>query len=81
MEEFKFNEALASVWDLISLCDGYIQEKRPWEKKEEQKEIISNLLFSLSQISQFLGPFLPQTAEKIKRQMKGKEIEHLFPKA
>jgi methionyl-tRNA synthetase len=81
MEEFKFNEALASVWDLISLCDGYIQEKRPWEKKEKQKEIISNLLFSLSQISQFLGPFLPQTAEKIKRQIKGKEIEHLFPKA
>jgi methionyl-tRNA synthetase len=80
MEEFKFNEALATVWELVNFCDRYIQEKRPWEKKEEQKEIISNLLFSLSQISQFLEPFLPQTAEKIEKQIAGKKVEHLFPK-
>jgi len=50
-------------------------------KREKGKgEIIENLLFSLSQIAEFLEPFLPQTSEKIKKQIKGKKIEHLFPK-
>jgi methionyl-tRNA synthetase len=80
MEEFKFNEVLSSVWELVSFCDGYIQEKRPWEKKKEQKELIENLLFFLSQITKLLEPFLPQSTEKIKEQIEGKKIEHLFPK-
>jgi methionyl-tRNA synthetase len=80
MKEFKFNEALVSIWDLIGFCDKFIEREKPWEERKGQREIIENLLFSLSQIAEFLEPFLPQTSEKIKKQIKGKKIEHLFPK-
>jgi methionyl-tRNA synthetase len=80
MKEFKFNEALISIWDLIGFCDKFIEKEKPWEERKGQREIIENLLFSLSQIAEFLEPFLPQTPEKIKKQIKGKKIEHLFPK-
>ena len=41
IEEFKFNEALISIWQLISFCDEYIEETRPWEGGKEN--IISDL--------------------------------------
>ena len=31
LAEFKFNEALIAIWDLISFADGYIESERPWE--------------------------------------------------
>ncbi len=80
VENFKFNEALISIWDLISFCDKYIERERPWEEKENQKEVIGNLLFSLSEIAKLLQPFLPATSEKISKQLKIKKKESLFPR-
>jgi methionyl-tRNA synthetase len=81
MKEFKFNEALSFYlgldWDFAI---NSLKKRKPWEERKGQREIIENLLFSLSQIAEFLEPFLPQTSEKIKKQIKGKKIEHLFPK-
>ena len=37
LEEFKFNETLITVWDLISFCDRYIEKERPWEKSAKQQ--------------------------------------------
>jgi methionyl-tRNA synthetase len=31
LEDFKFNEALKAIWDLITFCDKYIEKERPWE--------------------------------------------------
>ena len=67
MEEFKFNEALAVIWKLISHSDEYIDKKKPWEK--ENKAVLKNLLASLFQIAQLLRPFLPDTADKIFAQL------------
>lgn len=66
-EEFKFNETLIVIWKLISFCDRYIEKKRPWEEKN--KKAITNLLFALSEISQLLKPFLPETSESISNQL------------
>ena len=78
--EFKFNEALISIWDLISFCDRYIEKERPWEESENQKEVISNLLLVLSEIAKLLEPFLPETSEKILQQIKTKKSQILFPR-
>jgi methionyl-tRNA synthetase len=80
LEEFKFNEALISIWDLISFCDKYIERERPWEKSEKQLSIINNLLFALDNIAQLLQPFLPTTSEKILKQLKTKKSQPLFPR-
>ncbi len=69
LDEFKFNEALISVWELISFCDKYIEREKPWKKSKNQLLTINNLLFVLVNIAQMLQLFLPQTSEKIFKQL------------
>ena len=74
LENFKFNEALSSIWQLISFCDRYIEKERPWEiksqnSKAKSQKVIYNLLIALANIAQMLQPFLPETSEKIFKQL------------
>jgi methionyl-tRNA synthetase len=78
-DNFNFNEALVSIWDLISFCDKLIDEEKPWENSDKKINIISDLLLTLEEIAKLLQPFLPQTSEKILKQLKTKESEILFP--
>ncbi len=74
LDEFKFNETLKSIWELISFCDKYIEEKKPWQSKD--KKVISDLLVVLDNIAGLLEPFLPETSEKIKK----RTTKPLFPR-
>lgn len=80
LENFRFNDAIAAVWELISFCDKYIEKERPWEKSEKQESIIYDLQAALFEIADLLKPFLPKTSEKILAQLKTKKREILFPK-
>jgi len=80
LDEFKFNEALVSIWELISFCDKYIEKERPWEKSKKQKEVIGNLLSTIGEIAKLLKPFLPETSEKILKQIETKKSRPLFPR-
>jgi methionyl-tRNA synthetase len=80
LDELKFNEALVAIWKLIGFCDKYIEQTKPWEKSDEQEQVINDLLLVLSNIAKMLKPFLPETSEKITKQLKIKEkSEVLFP--
>lgn len=81
LEEFKFNEALKSVWDLISFCDKYIEKEKPWERQENSAKILDNLLIVLDNIVELLEPFLPETSEKIKKEIKRKNNKFSNPKS
>jgi len=61
------NETLSEVWGLISSCDKYIEQEKPWaiEDKSKQREIFSNLLYCLKNIADFIYPFLPYTSQKM----------------
>jgi len=65
LKEFKFNRALISVWELISFCDQYIEKRKLWEESKEQKICILCLLYTISEITKMLEPFLPETSEEI----------------
>jgi len=87
LAEFKFNEALRSIWELISFCDKYIEKEKPWEKKENSPQILANLLIVLDNITELLEPFLPETSERIKKEIKradgkfkNKRDKLLFPR-
>lgn len=80
LDEFKFSEALTVIWELISLCDVYIDREKPWQKNKNQKRVISNLLFTIKEIAELLKPFLPETSEKIFEQLKTKKSGILFPR-
>jgi len=80
LEEFKFSEVLAAIWELISFCDKYIEKERPWEESGKQKEIIGDLLFAVNKIAELLEPFLPETSKKILEQLKTRKSKSLFPR-
>lgn len=80
LEEFKFNEALIVIWNLISFCDRYIDKERPWEKNNKQRLTINNLLLTINNIAQMIKPFLPETSDKILNQIKTKKSKILFPR-
>ena len=73
MGRYEFHEAVRSIWKLISHCDRYIEQERPWETKD--KKVVSNLLASLAQIAFLLAPFLPNTSNEILRRLGAKEDE------
>ncbi|MDP3882799.1 MAG: methionine--tRNA ligase [Candidatus Staskawiczbacteria bacterium] len=82
---FKFNEALFAVWELISYCDKYINDQKLWETppvdgQAKKMEAIRDLFFALSEISSLLAPFLPETSEKIKQAVETGKKENLFPR-
>lgn len=80
LEELKFNDALKSIFELMSFSDKYINEEKPWEWKDGASEVISDVLFALDKISQLLAPFLPETSEKIKKSVEKRESIALFPR-
>jgi methionyl-tRNA synthetase len=80
MQDFKFNEVLAAVWQLIGFCDKYIEKKKPWQESGKQKEVIGDLLSAIIEIAELLNPFLPETSKKILEQLKNKKNHPLFPR-
>ena len=90
IEGFGFNEALEEIWKLIGFCDKYVDENKPWElaktDKKKLEQVLSNLLYCISEIADLIAPFLPETSEKIKNQIEGSltsktgKLEILFPR-
>ncbi len=84
IETFKLYEALREIWRLISFCDGYIEKNKPWKlvktDKKKLKEVLSNLLYCIFEIANLIEPFLPETSEKIKKQLKSGKSKILFPR-
>jgi methionyl-tRNA synthetase len=76
--DFKFNEALASIWELAGFCDRYIEKTQPW--KTQDKNSINNLMYALLKIAELIGPFLPGTSQKIKLMVENGEASALFPR-
>ena len=90
LSEFKFNDALAELWDLIAFGDKYINEKKPWviqNVPHDNEHALSNLLMIVQSIGVFLAPFLPHTAKLISSSVslkgktaKVKKLPSLFPR-
>ncbi len=78
LPQFRFDEALNSIWKLIKEIDIYINENKPWElaNKDGRKFnlIVFNLLQSLHQIAWQIYPFLPNTSKKIAQILNIKEL-------
>jgi methionyl-tRNA synthetase len=84
LDRFRFDESLSQLWEEISFCDKYINQKKPWELSGKKLETtLEQLVKRIRQISFNLQPFLPETAEKIEKQLKGPKIKSakpLFPR-
>ena len=80
LSEFKFNNALAEIWSLISFGDGYINDKKPWSQElpeTEKEKALFNMLVLLNSIGVLLTPFLPDTSKAITKKitLRGKYVQ------
>ena len=84
--KFRLHETVARVWALIQYGDGYVNEHKPWENKDEQ--IIFNLVFLLHSIANLVKPIVPKASAKIESAIEledgkivsVKKVENLFPR-
>lgn len=84
LREYRFDEALKTIWEEVSQTDQFINQEEPWALKgEDLKKVLIHLVDHIHSIGFNLKPFLPETAAKIEDQFKGPKIksgEPLFPR-
>ncbi len=70
-----FNRALEGIWSLVQIGNQYIDKTAPWvlAKNPENRARLNTVLYRAAEALRFiclyLHPFMPQTAEEIKRQL------------
>lgn len=75
MNDLKLPEALDEIWTLVRRSNKYIDETMPWvlakdkAKKERLGTVLYNLVESLRIVSVMVSAFLPETSEKINKQL------------
>lgn len=68
---FRFQNGLNEVWNLIGRTNKYIDETAPWvlakdeNKKEELNDVMYHLYESIRNIAIMISPVVPETSEKI----------------
>ena len=75
MEDLHVADAITEIFALFKRCNKYIDETEPWvlakdeAKKDRLATVLYNLCESISIGAALLWPFLPETAEKICKQL------------
>jgi methionyl-tRNA synthetase len=77
ISDLRFDRALDEVWLMVRSLNQYLENVKPWEiaKKRESEpdaeahlsEVLGHAVNTLLQISDLLVPFLPPTAETIRK--------------
>ncbi len=79
---FKFNDALASLWQIVAACDIYVDTQAPWKLKKENPERMQTVLYVLADAIRCLAiamqPVVPDGAAKILDQLKVPQDERTF---
>ena len=75
VDELKVGEALQEIFDVLKKANKYIDDTTPWilakdeTKQDRLKTVLYNLLETIRICSVYLQAFIPETAEKIFRQL------------
>lgn len=87
IENFKFHDALAKIWQWVAWANKTVDEKRLWELAktdlEDFKKTSAGLLGAIEIIAKELKPFIPETSQKILEHLSKDKItkaDPLFPK-
>jgi len=75
LDKFNYSIALTNIWKLVSRTNKYIDETAPWalakdeSKKARLAEVMYNLCESIRMVSVLIAPFMPYTADEIRKQI------------
>jgi methionyl-tRNA synthetase len=84
MSDLDFYSALSQIWSLINSANKYIEDTKPWvlakeNKEKEIKEFLFILIEVIKEVSSQLYPFMPQTSQNIKQQIKKDRVQKASP--
>lgn len=74
-QDLAFHKALISIWNFINATNKYVVEREPWSlaknhaERERLETVTYHLLEALRVIAVLIYPFMPDSAEKIMRQI------------
>lgn len=75
MDKFRVSDAITDIFAIFKRCNKYIDETMPWAlaKDSEQSDRLNTVLYNLVESivvgATLLEPFMPETAEKILKQL------------
>lgn len=74
LKQFKLNDALIRIWQLVGRANKYVDERAPWnlaklEDKSELSSVMYNLVETLRIVALLIKPFLPETGERMWQQL------------
>ena len=79
VNELRIGDAIEHIFEVLRACNKYIDDTTPWilakdeSKQERLGTVLYNLLESIRICSCYLASFLPETAEKIFKQLNTEE--------
>ena len=81
MDKLRVADAITEIFNLFKRCNKYIDETMPWilAKNEEDKPRLETVLYNLTESiaigACLLEPFMPETSEKILKQLNTEKRE------
>ena len=75
MDSLRIADAISEVFAIFKRCNKYIDETEPWvlgkdeSKKDRLSTVLYNLIESITTGASLLEPFMPDTTEKILKQL------------
>jgi len=73
LERYRFREALSELMNLARLGNKYLAEEEPWKKIKTDPERVQTIMYVALQVAKGLSvlsePFLPFTAEKLRKML------------
>ena len=71
IEKIEFRNASNKIIELLDYANKYYDDKKPWIQFKENKEEFDNIIYTcaviIANISNIIEPFMPETAEKIRK--------------
>jgi len=72
-DNYKFDKVLSEIFGFVDICNEYVQKNEIWETKDKKK--LFELKEAILKIADLLLPFIPESAEKIKKQFSATKIK------
>ncbi len=69
IDKYELHNALEEIWKFVRVSNKYVNDKEPWKNEKNREVVLYNLLEALRIISISIQPFIPETSEKINKQL------------
>jgi methionyl-tRNA synthetase len=73
-EEHDFKKTVDLIMSVSSLGNKYFQEKEPWKNVSESQAVLGTCINIAKNLAVLIEPIMPETAEKLRKQLNIKEL-------